>query len=89
MRYCILSALGFFSLTCLACIGKDTDSVDRLSLYFREELRLRNKLPDPSVREDSLAIIRAKYKIEPESELRRLQEKPELWLRLLKDLKRD
>ncbi|UCD18843.1 MAG: hypothetical protein JSU64_05285 [candidate division WOR-3 bacterium] len=74
---------------CLACVDKDTDRVDRLALYFREELRLRNKLADPSVREDSLAAIRAKYRIDPGPELKRLQEKPEQWLRLLKDLKRD
>lgn len=56
--------------------------------YLQQEKRLRAKIRNTQLLEDSLEIMKKRYKIDPNHELMRLQKKPADWVELLRKLRR-
>ncbi len=66
-----------------------TRSHPDLADYLRaeKELRMRVKLEAQMI--DSLIALQRTYRIDPDAELAKLSDRPELWIDLIEDLKGD
>lgn len=56
-------------------------------LRAEKELRMRVKLETQIL--DSMIVLQRTYRIDPEVELAKLTDRPELWIDLIEELKRD
>ena len=83
-RYLVLAIA---IIICANCSKRD--SVFHFARYLRQEKRLRAKIRDTLVLEDSLNILRKEHNIDPELELMKLQQEPADWIELLRKLRRD
>ena len=65
------------------------DNTERLATYLQEEKRLREKLLAPTVLDDSLKILKQRYRININEEWSRLDRDPNEWVTLLRKLTSD
>ena len=82
-RYFILSIVIIICATC-----SRRDPTPDFAKYLQQEKRLREKIRNTQVLEDSLEVITKRYNIDPEHELLRLQKEPADWVELLRELRR-
>jgi hypothetical protein len=78
-----VSALG---LLCLFC-GRADNYHPRLKEYLIAERRLRMDITEEQGLEDSLRVLKKRFKLDIDKELAALENKPLAWLRMIKDLK--
>jgi hypothetical protein len=59
----------------------------RLVEYLRAEQDLRKRVSEEQGLEDSIKVLQRKYNVNLERELSKLNDNPEAWLELIKELK--
>ncbi len=79
LRYLVM-----IPVVCLFC-AKD-DHVSQLAAYLMEERELRRRVSENEGLNDSIANLQQRYKIDIEKEISKLNDNPEVWLRLLEEL---
>lgn len=80
-----------FILSILVIIGVSCSRRDPtldFAKYLQQEKRLRATIRNTQILEDSLKIMKKRYKIDPDHELMRLQKEPADWVELLRKLRR-
>lgn len=82
-----LYVLPLVLMTLIAHSCRKQDETDKLAEYLKEERRLRDKIPDRKVLEESLVKTRKKYSIDMQEEFSRLYRSPKEWPVLLRKLK--
>jgi hypothetical protein len=88
LRYSLIAAACYLIVSFFACAEKEDERIAKLAEYLQAEQRLRQEIPDPIVRDDSIIALKIKYGFESDSQLRKLYHTPEDWLRLLRKLRR-
>jgi hypothetical protein len=69
----------------LGCSGKN--SSNKFSEYLIQNRTMHQRIHDERVLGDSLAELDRKYSVDFDEELSHLNDNPELWIELLKELK--
>jgi hypothetical protein len=82
-----LCALPLVLITLIAHSCRKQDETGKLAEYIKEERRLRDKIPDGTVLEDSLMKAQKKLSIDIQEEFSRLYRNPKEWPVLLRKLK--
>uniref|UniRef100_A0A7C4XMZ1 Lipoprotein n=1 Tax=candidate division WOR-3 bacterium TaxID=2052148 RepID=A0A7C4XMZ1_UNCW3 len=68
----------------LSC--SDSDYNSKLAEYIKRERELRKSITNNQELEDSLKALRKRFGIDLKKELKKLDRKPEIWVRLLNDI---
>jgi len=71
-------------VVCFTCTKED--HTRRLVAYLKEERELRRRVSENEGLSDSIANLQQKYNIDVEKEISKLNDNPEVWLRLLEEL---
>ncbi|MDH4211757.1 MAG: hypothetical protein OEV79_09975 [candidate division WOR-3 bacterium] len=76
----------FCASSIISCQSQDRIIV--LAEYLKEEKRLRDSESSEEALQDSLKLLKEKYGIDRDAEIRKLGENPGEWIDLLRELKR-
>ena len=83
-----LKNLKFFSIIFFTvfCCGHKSEYNPKLVDYLKAERELRKHINQSDILQDSLQILQKSFKINPEKELKKLENNPDIWVKLLKEI---
>lgn len=85
--FSLLTHLGYLIIVPVVCITCTTeDHTRQLAAYLKEERELRRRVSENEGLNDSIAKLQQRYNIDVEKEISKLNDNPEVWLRLLEEL---
>jgi len=71
-------------VVCLTCTKEH--HTHQLAAYLKEERELRKRVDENEGLNDSITNLQQRYNIDVEKEISKLNDNPEVWLRLLEEL---